>query len=141
MRELFNIFGIIFTGFASGVVVAGGVFAFIAAIGVVERLAQKTKTVLYIKIYEEAAILGGIAGSIRLIYKYQINAGVILPVIYCFLTGLFIGVLAVSLAEVLDVMPIFMRRLRITVGIKYFMLSLAAGKLIGALAHFLLPQF
>ena len=39
-----------FIGFSSGMVVSGGIFAFIAAIGVVERLAQKTKTVKHIKI-------------------------------------------------------------------------------------------
>ena len=141
MSGFFNLAAIIFIGFASGVVVAGGVFAFIAAIGVVERLAQKTKTVSYIKIYEEAAILGGIAGCIRLIYEYKVSVGVVVPIIFCFLIGIFVGALAVSLAEVLDVMPIFMRRLRLKTGLQYFMLSLAAGKLIGALAYFLLPEF
>ena len=38
MSGFFYLAAIIFIGFASGVVVAGGVFAFIAAIGVVERL-------------------------------------------------------------------------------------------------------
>lgn len=141
MSGIFNLAVIIFIGFASGVVVAGGVFAFIAAIGVVERLAQKTKTVSYIKIYEEAAIFGGIAGCVRLIYEYKVSVGVVVPIIFCFLIGIFVGALAVSLAEVLDVMPIFMRRLRLKKGLQYFMLSLAAGKLIGALAYFLLPEF
>ena len=39
---------LVLAGFASGVVVAAGTFAFIAAIGIVPRMAQRTNTKQYI---------------------------------------------------------------------------------------------
>ena len=59
---MFNNIVLAVIGLSSGTVVAGGIFAFIAIIGVVPRLAQKTKTEKYIMIYEDAITLGGILG-------------------------------------------------------------------------------
>jgi stage V sporulation protein AB len=61
--------------------------------------------------------------------------------IYGFFSGIFIGCLAVSLAEVLDVIPILTRRFSIKIGMAYFIVSLAAGKLIGSLIYFIIPGF
>lgn len=130
-----------FIGFSSGVVVSGGIFAFIAAIGVIERLAEKTHTARYIRIYEEAVIFGGIAGCVNMFWDYSVKWGAFLSVLYCFAVGVFIGTLAVSLAEVLDVVPVFMRRARLKYGLSIFITSLALGKTIGSLAYFLIDGF
>ncbi|MFR5772662.1 MAG: stage V sporulation protein AB [Lachnospirales bacterium] len=45
-------------GFGGGIVISGAVFAFIAIIGVVPRLVQKSHTEKYIKLYEEAHNMG-----------------------------------------------------------------------------------
>ena len=55
--------------------------------------------------------------------------------------GVFVGSLAVSLAEVINVVPIFMRRARLKQGLSFFLLALAAGKLIGSLVYFFVPAF
>ena len=130
-----------FIGFSSGMVVSGGIFAFIAAIGVVERLAQKTKTIKHIKIYEDAVIIGGITGCINMFWKYNIKWGMPLSFFYHFCVGIFIGSLAVSLAEVLDVMPVFMRRSHLTTGLIFFIWSLAIGKAAGSLIYFTVSGF
>ena len=130
-----------FIGFSSGVVVSGGIFAFIAAIGLMERLAEKTHTTKYIRVYEEAVIFGGIAGCVYMFWAYTVKWGAILSVLYCFAVGVFIGTLAVSLAEVLDVVPVFMRRARLKYGLSFFITALALGKTIGSLAYFLLEGF
>ena len=49
---------LVLAGFASGVVVAAGTFAFIAAIGIVPRMAQRTNTKQYIPFYEDTILLG-----------------------------------------------------------------------------------
>ena len=44
---------LIFLGLASGCMVAAGTFAFIAAIGIVPRMAKRTETQRFIRIYED----------------------------------------------------------------------------------------
>ncbi|MDR2899471.1 MAG: stage V sporulation protein AB, partial [Clostridiales bacterium] len=124
-----------------GVVVAGAVFAFIAIIGIVPRLAQKTGTVGSIKIYEEAIIAGGIFGVLTLFFHSGINLGVVIVSFLALCTGIFFGCLAVSLAEVLDVFPISSRRLNLRTGLGFFMVSMALGKIMGSLLYFLVPGF
>jgi len=46
-----------------------------------------------------------------------------------------------SLAEVLNVIPILTRRGRLQHGMFYFVLAIALGKLVGALLYFLIPGF
>ena len=55
---------LVLAGFASGVVVAAGTFAFIAAIGIVPRMAQRTNTKQYIPFYEDTILLGGLFGCL-----------------------------------------------------------------------------
>ena len=50
-------------GLGAGTVVAGGVFALITSIGFMARLAGKTHTGKYAKIYESCVVLGGTFGN------------------------------------------------------------------------------
>jgi len=139
--EILSRVGIVVLGLGSGVVVAGAVFAFIAAIGVVPRLAQKTGTQANIKFYETVLMLGGLFGVSTAILNFQLPVGVVITTLIAGCVGMFIGVLSVSLAETLDVIPIMTRRIRLQKGMVYFMLSLALGKLVGSLLHALVPGF
>lgn len=139
--EILKIIAMIIIGFGGGIVISGAVFAFIAIIGVVPRLAQKTNTEKYIKLYEEAIILGGIFGTSTLLFNYNVYIGSVLTVIYSTCIGIFFGCLAVSLAEILDVVPILSRRCRIQSGMKIFIFSIALGKLIGSLLYYFVPGF
>lgn len=132
---------IIIIGFGSGVVIAGAVFAFIAIIGIVPRLAQKTRTEKYIKLYEEAIIIGGIFGTSTMIIDYYMPIGKIAVIFLSICVGIFYGCLAVSLAEVLDVIPILTRRGRIKKGMTYFITAIAFGKLLGSLLYYFIPGF
>lgn len=128
-------------GIGSGVVIAGAVYAFIAAIGVVPRLAQKTNTQGYIIFYEEAIIFGGIFGACAELVDYSLPFPIIIILFLSLCTGVFYGVLAVSLAEVLDMIPILTRRGRLQKGMFYFILAIALGKLTGSLLYGLVPGF
>ena len=50
-------------GLSAGTMVAAGFFAFITAIGVVTTYAQRTKTAVYIKTYENTLAAGAILGN------------------------------------------------------------------------------
>lgn len=131
----------IIIAFASGIIISGAVFAFIAIIGVVPRLAQKTKTEDKIRFYEEAIIWGGIIGTASMIIDFHLPIGKFLASLYAGCIGIFFGCLAVSLAEILNVIPILTRRGRIQTGLKYFILAVALGKLIGSIIYSRIPSF
>lgn len=132
---------LILMGFGGGVVIAGAVFAFIAIIGIVPRLAQKTNTEKYIKFYEEAIIWGGIFGTSTMLIDYYIPVGSFVVILFSLCIGIFYGCLAVSLAEILDVVPILSRRGRIKEGMMYFVFSIAFGKMVGSLLYYFVPGF
>lgn len=138
---LIKIFLAILIAFGSGIIISGAVFAFIAIIGVVPRLAQKTRTETKIKIYEEAIIFGGILGTLSMLFTLHIPIGKFLAVFYSLCIGIFFGCLAVSLAEILNVIPILTRRGNIKKGLKYFITAIAIGKLIGAILYSIIPGF
>ena len=131
----------ILIGFGSGLVVAGAVFAFITIVGVVPRLAQKTYTQQHIKIYESAIVSGGIFGTVAGAVHFTLPVGTFVVVLLSIATGVFFGALAMSLAEVLNVIPILTRRGRIQQGMFFFVMAIALGKLVGSLLYFLIPGF
>ena len=128
-------------GLGGGMVIAGAVFAFIAIIGVVPRIAQKTKTEKYIMLYEEGIIIGGILGTCSLLADFYLPIGTAVVTLLMLMVGIFYGCLAVSLAEVLDVIPVLTRRGGLKRGLKFFITALAAGKLIGSLLYYFIPGF
>ncbi|WP_167955014.1 stage V sporulation protein AB [Anaerosporobacter faecicola] len=119
-------------GFAGGLIVAGGVFAFITLLGVVNRLASKTGTAKHIVLYENMVIIGGILGNSWFVYQWRLPFGVIGLLCYGLFSGIFIGCQAMALAEVLNVIPVFSKRVRIHYGMPYIVASIACGKAIGA---------
>lgn len=126
----------VFIGFSSGVVISGGVFAFINAMGIVSRMAVKTKTKEYLRTYEDAITLGGIFSAVITLFRLEFHLPNIIIILYALFIGIFMGVLAVALAEVLNVVPIIMRRMRINMGLPVIVISLALGKSVGAIIYF-----
>lgn len=125
-------------GLSAGLIVAGGLFAFIASLGVVSDIADRTHTGSKILLYEDATILGGIVGNLVFIYQIDLPGGVWLQVISGLFIGIFVGCWALSLAETLNVFPIFIRRVRLVRCIPYIILGIAIGKGIGSLIYFFL---
>ncbi len=132
---------LILLGFGAGIVISGAVYAFIAVIGVVPRLAGGTGTQKYVKLYEEAIIAGGIFGSLFMCFDLYFPIGRGAVMLYALLVGMFYGCLAVSLAEVLNVIPVLARRARVRQGLKWFITAIALGKLAGSLLYYFVPGF
>lgn len=122
----------IFIGLAGGVVVAGGIFAFIIMIGIITRLASRTGLARKITLFETMVVLGGITGNVADLFDLPVPFGMVGITLFGFFSGIFTGCLAVSLAEVLNIIPIFARRANLKVGIAFVVLALALGKGIGS---------
>ena len=123
-------------GLSSGVLVAGGVFGFIVSLGVVSDFADRTHTGQYIMLYEDAVIAGGILGNLMYIYNFSLTGGVVTLGLFGLFAGVFVGGWAMALSEVLNVFPIFVRRIKILKAIPYIVLSVAIGKGIGSILYF-----
>lgn len=130
---MFKIAIVIFSGFAAGALVAAGVFAYITMIGVIPRIATRSHTESSTWLYESAVIYGGSLGSIMYIFDVGIKLGIIGSILYALGAGMFVGCLAVALAEVLKTFPILTMRLKIKWGIPLISLMLALGKACGSI--------
>lgn len=128
-------------GLSSGIIISGAVFAFITTLGIVQRLAKKTSTDRFVKLYEEAIIFGGITGTSVGLINYYLPIGNFLVGVLSFCIGIFYGCLAMSLAEVLNVIPILIRRGCVESGLYFFIFAIAFGKLVGSLLYFCIPGF
>lgn len=132
---------LVFFGLSSGCLVAAGTFAFIAAIGIVPRMAKRTQTQRFVRVYEDAIVLGGVWGTTAMFIDYRFPDVPFLIGAYALCTGIFVGVLAMALTEVLNVVPIMLRRARLTKGLPWLVLAFALGKMVGSLAYFLIDGF
>lgn len=123
-------------GLSSGMIVAAGLFSFITGLGVVSDLADRTHTGEHVTLYEDAISLGGILGNAFWIYGVSIpGAGWALPV-FGLTAGIFTGCWAMALAELLDVFPVFIRRIKLVRCIPWAILGTAIGKGVGSFLFF-----
>lgn len=133
---LINAIFLAFIGLSSGFVVAAGIVAFITMLGIIPRLAQRTGTANHIYGYEWMIILGGTVGNSLNLFVSHLPVGILgLPVFGLF-SGIFVGCLAMALAENLRVIPVFARRMRLKQGLPIILLAMALGKCIGSILQF-----
>lgn len=123
-------------GLSAGFIVAGGIFSFIISLGIVSDFADRTHTGRHVLLYEDTIALGGILGTIFFIFRIHLPFGrIILPVFGLF-GGIFVGCWAMALAEMLNVFPIFVRRIKLIKCIPYIILSVALGKGLGTFLYY-----
>lgn len=141
-----------FGGLAAGIGVAGGVFTALLAVGLIPRFAGKTHTADKIFLYEEMVVAGTITGNVLSVFGRPLiswlfennlnNPGWIVVIreifssIFGIFTGIFVGCLAMAIAEMLDTIPIFSRRIGFRHGLGIAVLFMAIGKLVGSLLYF-----
>lgn len=126
-----------FLGFACGLSVASGSFAIAVKLGIIPQMAGKSKTASHIITYENATILGGIAGNILSVFpQLRFPAGHILLALFGISAGIFVGCMAVALAEIINAYPIMYRRMKLKIGIEWMVAMIAIGKMCGCLFYF-----
>ena len=132
------ILGLIALG--GGALISAAVFALIASTGVITRMAGKNQPGKNIKKYETAVVLGGVWWNIFWVFSISMHMpsniiGVLQPIMGL-AHGVFVGCLAVSLAEALNATAIFARRVKLKTGLSFLILSAALGKIIAAFIQF-----
>ena len=129
-------------GLCSGIGIAAGTFAFLLVIRVIPRMVQKAKLEHKIIFVENMVFRGIMFGCVLSLYSWKKKwlfalLGKTLLTIYGISAGIFVGCLAVALAEILDVFPIFFRRLHLKEEYEAgFVFVMAIGKMLGSLFFF-----
>lgn len=127
---------LVLIGISGGIFISAGLYAFIAMVGVLTRLAVRTKTASHINLYETIVILGATFGNVSYILNWRIPIGRIGLIVYGICSGIFIGCLAVALAEVVDVIPVFSRRVKLKRGMVVILSIMGIAKAIGTIFQF-----
>ncbi|WP_099362655.1 stage V sporulation protein AB [Fredinandcohnia onubensis] len=124
---------IIFLGLGSGLAVGGGFVAFLAVLGIIPRLTQLTKTMKFIRFYEWGVVFGAVFGSWFTLNDHIFHLWdlIVLPVGLA--SGIFVGMLAAALTEVLNVFPILAKRIGIENKIVILVMAIVFGKIVGSL--------
>ena len=126
----------VLVGISAGAAASAGVFALITVIGILPRWAGHTRTARHVSLYEWSVILGGTVGNLIFLLQPSLPGKEIFEAAAGLFMGIFVGGLIMSLAEVLDVFPILLRRGRIQSGIPWMVLSIGIGKMLGAYLYF-----
>jgi len=124
---------LVLIGLSAGMIIAGGLFAFIVMIGVVTRLISRTKTAKSVRVYEDLVVLGATIGNAIFIFQIHIPIGMVGLLLFGGFSGVFVGCLAAALAETVQVIPVFSNRIKLKAGIPVIILSMALAKSLGSL--------
>lgn len=123
-------------GFSAGFIVAGGVVALMVGLGIITRFIGISHTAKHIMYYEDAILLGTIGGTLVTVFEVSLPIGSWFLIIAGLFMGVFVGGWIMALAEVINVFPVYCRRLGITQGLSWIIITVAVGKTLGSLLHF-----
>ncbi len=145
-------------GASFGFIVSGGVFTVLISVGLIPRFAGKMHIARHIFVLEEMVVLGTLVGDFlsvfsdygkigewvlsRQIFGVRATEGVwhaagnVLLILFGIFSGIFVGCLALAIAEMLNTIPIFARRIGFRHGLGIAILAVALGKLVGSLIYF-----
>lgn len=145
-------------GISSGLIVSAGVFTVLISVGLIPRFAGKMHVARKIFVLEETVVIGTLAGGFFSIFsdwgqvgafvrKHELFgngategvwnlAGTIFLIVFGVFAGIFVGCLALAIAEMLNTIPIFARRIGFRHGLGIAILAVALGKLTGSIIYF-----
>ncbi|MCA1009528.1 MULTISPECIES: stage V sporulation protein AB [Halobacillus] len=125
-------------GLASGIAVGTGFVAFLTVLGIVPRLMQLSHSESKLRLYEAAVILGVFFGIYLSFGDGPIQVSIIGLVIWGLFHGIFIGMLAAALTEVLNVFPLLFKRVGVDGFLFTLLMALVLGKIAGSLFQWLI---
>ncbi len=127
----------ILIGFSSGLAVGSGFVAFLTILGVIPRLLQLSNAMAYVKIFVGCVIVGTLFGSYLSFTPNVLDRSYIWLVVFGLCHGLFNGMLAAALAEILNVFPILTKRLHVKKYLLSLLMAIVFGKVVGSLFQWL----
>ena len=145
------------TGLSFGLLASAGVFTVLVSVGLIPRFAGKMHVARKVFALEEAVVLGTICGGFASVFSEYADIGSMVLAgqifgtntvmvwtwvgnlflsLFGFFAGIFVGCLALAIAEMLNLIPIFSRRIGFRHGLGVAIAATAIGKLVGSLVYF-----
>lgn len=134
---IFNIVEIII-GFSGGLAVGCGFIAFLSVLGIIPRLTQLSKTRKLITVYGACVILGSLFGTFLSFTNINWNQPLIILIIWGGLHGVFNGMLAAALTEILNVFPLLSKRIGMERYLLWLLMAIVFGKVFGSLFQWII---
>lgn len=126
-----------FVGFSSGIVAGAGFVAFITVLNIIPRLVQLSKTAKYSKVYSSSIVIGLFFGAFLSFFPGSLKQPNIILIFWGLFHGIFNGLVAAALTEVLHVFPILSKRIRMDGILLWLLMAFVFGKIIGSLFQWL----
>jgi len=124
-------------GFAGGLAVGAGFVAFITVLGVIPRLVQIARAQQHIRLFGSCAVAGALLGTYLSFTTAALEESVFLLAFWGLFHGIFNGMLAAGLTEVINVIPILSRRLGMQRHFLSLLMAIVFGKIAGSLFQWL----
>lgn len=137
MTEAFHALLLVVVGFAGGVIVGSAFVALLIVLDLIPRLVQMTRANRRSAWFESGLLAGALYWSSADFFDWgmRLPEGLLLcPAVF---QGVFVGMFAAALTEVLNVLPIFAKRLRLKPYLFSLLLALVLGKMTGSLVDWL----
>lgn len=131
-------FAEIIVGLAGGLAVGAGFVAFITLLGIIPRLVQLSKSYKIIQVYSTCVIAGSIFGTYLSFTNVTWSQPLIFLIIWGGLHGIFNGMLAAALTEVLNVFPLLSKRIGVDQHLLWLLMAFVFGKITGSLFQWIL---
>src|SRR5699024_7691879 len=138
ITSLFTKFAEIIIGLAGGLAVGAGFVAFITLLGIIPRLIQLSKSYKFIQVFSACVIAGSLFGTYLSFANITWDYSIILLMIWGGLHGIFNGMLAAALTEVLNVFPLLSKRIKVDQHLLWLLMAIVFGKISGSLFQWLL---
>lgn len=145
-------------GLSFGFFAAGGVFTVLISVGLIPRFAGKMHVSNKVFLFEEAVVAGTLLGDFLSVFDRYAQfgrrildsnifgkvlteevwhyIGTVILILFGLFAGIFVGCLALAIAEMLNSIPIFARRINFRHGLGIAVLAVALGKAVGSLVYF-----
>lgn len=129
-------------GLSGGLAVGSGLVSLLIVLDLVPRLAQLARAYRMSLWFETAVISGSMYWTFAdfLEWKLRLSSVVVLIVTGIF-NGLFVGLLAAALTEVMNVLPILAKRMNLSDYMVSLVMAMVFGKTLGSLFDWLVFQW
>ncbi len=134
---MINILFIIF-GLLEGIAVGVGIAAILILVDIIYKVVVTFLDYTYINVIKVTILLGCSIFSILYFFPIYFSLNIYFSIFAGLFMGIFIGLLISSLAEVLNILPIFLARTNIENKKELFLWSMIIGKVSFSIVYFII---
>jgi stage V sporulation protein AB len=124
-------------GLAGGFAVGSAFVALLIVLDLIPRLVQLTKAYRRSSVFESGILMGALYWSCADLFNWSFKLSANLLLLPAIFQGLFVGMFAAALTEVLNVIPILSKRLKLKPYLFSLLIAMVLGKVTGSLVDWL----